>query len=100
MKLDPRGSTVLGEEASRRHLAIVAAASGVGRVAINGDRSPYVIPVNFTVAGGGIIIRLGTGWAAYHLDGAAVTFEADQFEASRALWLERRGRRSRPCRPL
>ena len=82
MKLDPRGSTVLGEEASRRHLAIVAAASGVGRVAINGDRSPYVIPVNFTVAGGGVIIRLGTGWAAYHLDGAAVTFEADQVEAS------------------
>ena len=83
MKLDPRGSTVLGEDASRQRLARVAAASGVGRVAINGDRSPYVIPVNFTVAGGGIVIRLGTGWAAYHLDGAAVTFEADQFEASR-----------------
>ncbi len=83
MKLDPRGSTVLGEDASRRHLATAAAASGVGRVAINGDRSPYVIPVNFTVAGGGIVIRLGTGWAAFHLDGAAVTFEADQFEASR-----------------
>ena len=52
-------------------------------VAINGDRSPYVIPVNFRMVGGGIVIRLGTGWAAYHLDGAAVTFEADQFAASR-----------------
>ena len=82
MKLDPRGSTVLGEDACRRHLAREAAASGVGRVAINGDRSPYVIPVNFTVVGGGIVIRLGTGWAAFHLDGAAVTFEADQAVAS------------------
>lgn len=83
MKLDPRGSTVLGEDACRRHLARVAAECGIGRVAINGDRSPYVIPVNFTMVGGGIVIRLGTGWAAYHLDGAAVTFEADQFAASR-----------------
>jgi uncharacterized protein len=81
--LDRRGSTVLGEEACRRHLASEAAATGIGRVAINGAQSPYVIPVNFTVVEGGIVIRLGTGWAAYHLDGAAVTFEADQFAASR-----------------
>ncbi len=74
---------MLGEDACRRHLASEAAASGIGRVAINGVQSPYVIPVNFTVVGGGIVIRLGTGWAAYHLDGAAVTFEADQFAASR-----------------
>ncbi len=77
VKLDPRGSTVLGEDACRRRLAR-ASASGVGRVAINGTRSPHVIPVNFTVVGGGIVIRLGTGWAAFHLNGAAVTFETDQ----------------------
>jgi hypothetical protein len=81
--LDRRGSTVLGEDACRRHLAREAAASGIGRVAINAAKSPYVIPVNFTVVEGGIIIRLGTGWAAYHLDGAAVTFETDQFVTSR-----------------
>ena len=52
------------------------AASGESRV--NGDQSPYVIPVNFTVVDGGILIRLGPGWAAFHLDGSAVTFEADQ----------------------
>jgi hypothetical protein len=83
VKLDPRGSTVLGEDACRSHLAREAAANGIGRVAINGDRSPYVIPVNFTVVEGGIVIRLGTGWAAFHLDGAAVTFETDQAMASR-----------------
>jgi Pyridoxamine 5'-phosphate oxidase len=82
VKLDPRGSTVLGEDACRRRLEHEAAAAGIGRVAINGDRSPYVIPVNFTVIRGAIVIRLGTGWAAFHLDGAAVTFEADQATAS------------------
>ena len=83
VKLDPRGSTVLGEDACRSRLAREATANGIGRVAINGDRSPYVIPVNFTVVEGGIVIRLGTGWAAFHLDGAAVTFETDQAMASR-----------------
>ena len=69
---------MLGEDACRRHLSRVAAASGIGRLAINGDQSPHVIPVNFTVVDGGILIRLGPGWAAFHLDGSAVTFEADQ----------------------
>ncbi len=83
VKLDPRGSTVLGEDACRRRLARASASSGVGRVAINGSHLPYVIPVNFTVVEGGIVIRLGTGWAAFHLDGAAVTFETDQATAPR-----------------
>ena len=82
MKLDQRGSAILGEDACRDHLAREATASGVGRVAVNGDQSPYVIPVNFTVVDGGILIRLGPGWAAFHLDGSAVTFEADQAKAS------------------
>jgi Pyridoxamine 5'-phosphate oxidase len=83
MKLDTRGSTVLGEEACRRLLERAAASSGVGRIAINGAPSPYVIPVNFTVVEGGIVIRLGTGWAAFHMDGVAVTFEADQASVTR-----------------
>ncbi len=82
MKLDQRGSAILGEDACRRHLAREAASSGIGRLAVNGERSPYVIPVNFTVVDGGILIRLGPGWAAFHLDGSAVTFEADQAEVS------------------
>ncbi len=60
----------------------MAAGSGVGRIAVNGDVSPHVIPVNFTVVEGGVVIRLGTGWAAFHLDGSAVTFETDQAVAS------------------
>jgi len=80
MKLDLRGSAVLGEDACRRHLAREAAASGVGRLAINGEVTPHVIPVNFTMVDGGILIRLGPGWAAFHLDGSAVTFETDQID--------------------
>ena len=83
MKFDPRGSVVLSEDACRRRLEHAAASSSVGRIAVNGPRSPYVIPVNFTVVEGGIVIRLGTGWAAFHLDGVAVTFETDQAAASR-----------------
>ncbi len=83
MKLDPRGSEVLGEDECRKRLANVAAASGIGRIAINGDPSPHVIPVNFRVIKGGIVIRLGVGWAAFHLDGAPVTFETDGAMASR-----------------
>ncbi len=82
MKLDQRGSAILGEDACRDHLAHEADAEGVGRLAVNGDQSPYVIPVNFTVVDGAILIRLGPGWAAFHLDGSAVTFEADQAKAS------------------
>ena len=49
---------------------------------INGAHSPYVIPVNFSLVEGGVVIRLGTGWAAFQLDGAAVTFETDEAMAS------------------
>jgi pyridoxamine 5'-phosphate oxidase-like protein len=83
MKLDPRGSTVLGVDECRRLLTSAAASSGTGRLAMNGAQSPYVIPVNFTVAGGGIIVRLGTGWAAFHLNGVPVTFETDQVAQTR-----------------
>ena len=82
MNLDQRGSAILGEEACREHLASEATASGIGRIAVNGDLSPHVIPVNFTVVDGGILIRLGPGFTAFHLDGSAVTFEADQAKAS------------------
>jgi hypothetical protein len=83
VKLDQRGSVVLSEDECRRHLGDVAASSGIGRLAVNGSRSPHVIPVNFTLVDGGILIRLGTGWSAFHLDGAAVTFEADEADPHR-----------------
>ena len=83
MKFDQRGSGVLSEDACRQRLEQAAVSSSVGRIAVNGPRSPYVIPVNFSVIDGGVVIRLGTGWAAFHLDGSAVTFETDEGAASR-----------------
>jgi nitroimidazol reductase NimA-like FMN-containing flavoprotein (pyridoxamine 5'-phosphate oxidase superfamily) len=83
MKFDERGSVVLSEGACWRELEQAAASSAVGRIAIDRPRSPYVIPVNFTIMEGNILIRLGPGWAAFHLDGAAVTFETDQAAAAR-----------------
>jgi hypothetical protein len=78
VKLDQRGSVVLSQDQCRQHLASASASSGIGRIAFNGSPSPYVIPVNFTVEDGGILVRLGPGWSAFHLDGAAVTFETDE----------------------
>ena len=76
--LDRRGSAVLSEDACLRHLESAATTTGTGRIAINGARSPYVIPVNFTMLEDKLVIRLGKGFAAYSLDGIAVTFEADE----------------------
>lgn len=83
MKVDQRGSVILSEEVCWRRLDQAASSWGVGRIAINGPRSPYVIPVNFTIVGGGIVIRLGTGYAAFHLNGAALTFETDEAAVAR-----------------
>jgi hypothetical protein len=82
MKLDKRGSAILSMEECRQHLERAAASSTTGRIAINGTRSPYVIPVNFSMVAGGIVIRLGPGWAAFHLNGVAVTFEVDTSTAT------------------
>ncbi len=81
--LDRRGSVVLSEDACLRHLEGAATTTGTGRIAINGARSPYVIPVNFTLIEDKIVIRLGKGFAAYSLDGKAVTFEADEVAPTR-----------------
>jgi hypothetical protein len=54
-----------------------AASTTVGRIAVDAVPSPHVIPVNFTVAGKRILVRLGPGWTAFHLDEAECTFEVD-----------------------
>lgn len=80
MSYDQRGSEVIAEEECRRLLELVGAAGQVGRLAINREGSPYVIPVNFSVCDDQILVRLGPGYAAHHLDGETVTFEIDHAE--------------------
>lgn len=53
---------------------------GLGRVAFTTASGLMVLPVNYAIAGGGIVIRTGSGsLIAGHCDGP-VTFEADQFD--------------------
>ncbi len=76
MTTDQRGSRVLDPGECWALLAQVAPSS-VGRIAVNGEPSPHVIPVNFSVTGTSILVRLGAGWTAFHLDGVDCTFEVD-----------------------
>lgn len=81
MTHDQRGSEVIDVEECR-HLLEQAGSSGkVGHLAINREGSPpHVIPINFSVYGQMILMRLGPGFAAHHLDGTRVTFEVDDSE--------------------
>jgi nitroimidazol reductase NimA-like FMN-containing flavoprotein (pyridoxamine 5'-phosphate oxidase superfamily) len=80
MTYDQRGSELLGEDECKRLLASAGASGQTGRVALEREGSPYLIPVNFSYYEGAILIRLGPGFAAHHLDGANVTFEIDDAE--------------------
>lgn len=85
-RLDQRGARVLEPDECHKLLA-QAASSGVGRIAVDDVPSPHVIPVNFSVAGTKILVRLGPGWTAFHLDGAECTFEVDEAPShSRRAW--------------
>jgi hypothetical protein len=77
VSIDQRGARVL-EPIECEKLLAQAASTGVGRIAVDDVLRPHVIPVNFTVADTKILVRLGPGWTAFHLDGAQCTFEVDQ----------------------
>lgn len=77
MSNDQRGSELLSEDECKALLASTGASGKTGRLAIGREGSPYVIPVNFSYHDDVILIRLGPGLAAYHLDGASVAFEID-----------------------
>jgi hypothetical protein len=80
MPFDHHGSAILDEDECRKLLELAGASGQVGRLAINREGSPFVIPVNFSVFDEMILIRLRPGFAAHHLDGATVTFEIDHAE--------------------
>jgi nitroimidazol reductase NimA-like FMN-containing flavoprotein (pyridoxamine 5'-phosphate oxidase superfamily) len=80
MPLDRHGSDVIDEGECRTLLRLAGASGRVGRLAINGEVAPFVIPVNFSVYDETILVRLRPGFAAHHLDGTTVTFEIDHVE--------------------
>lgn len=70
-----------------RLLASAGGAGETGRLAISIDDGPDIIPVNFAVFENEVIVRIGPGAFANHLDQASVAFEVDYAEAySKAGW--------------
>lgn len=64
----------------RRLLAEMARDDGVGRLGIATDRAPVVIPVNFGLSDGRILIRVGTGSSSQAAAGHLVAFEVDHVD--------------------
>lgn len=71
-----RMATLSREECLERLASV-----GVGRLGVSIDALPVVLPVNFAVAGGNVIIRTveGTKLDAA-VSGTVVAFEADQYD--------------------
>jgi hypothetical protein len=80
MPYDQRGSELLSEDECKRLMGSAGASGHPGHLAMEREGSPYVIPVNFSYFEDTIMIRLGPGFADYHLDGARVSFEVDDAE--------------------
>lgn len=62
-------------------------AGEVGRLAISVAGIPYITPVNFSVIDGNVVVQMGTGLFAFHLDADRVAFEVDHVDAgARSGW--------------
>jgi CBS domain-containing protein len=80
--IDQRGSEVLSRRECRRLLAL--AAGGVGRLGYVSDGQPVVIPVNYRMLDGDVLVRIGPGTTAAVLaSGVIVAFEVDEVDPGR-----------------
>jgi transcriptional regulator with XRE-family HTH domain len=82
--VDPKsacwGSTGHLERLSQNECQRLLGARGLGRIAFTAASGLMVLPVNYAVAGGSIVIRTGAGSViAGNADGS-VSFEADHFD--------------------
>ncbi len=83
MWIDAKGSTVLVGPECQRLLAVAAKAGKVGRLAVSTDQAPMIVPVNFSVHDGLLMVRMGTGAMARAVDGRLVAFEVDDVDRER-----------------
>jgi len=87
MWIDDKGATVLPIPECRRLLAVAAKAKAIGRLGIATDQAPIVIPVNFNVREGEIVLRVGSGFFSRAASGQLVAFEADHVDLdNRRAW--------------
>jgi hypothetical protein len=79
MWIDERGSEVLGLAECQQLLAIGAAQHHPGHLGIQEAEAPTVLPVDYTVDGGDILIRVGEGLFG-NIIGKLVAFEVESTE--------------------
>jgi hypothetical protein len=80
MWIDTKGSTVLPASECLRLLAMTAKAGGIGRLGVSTDQAPLVIPVNFTLRDGQVLVRTGKGFVTEAANGHLVAFEVDHVD--------------------
>jgi hypothetical protein len=85
MWIDAKGSTVLPAPECLRLLALSAKAGGIGRLGVATDHAPVVIPINFTLRDGQVLVRVGNGFLTQAASGHLVAFETDHV-GDRTAW--------------
>jgi len=76
MWIDERGSEVLGLAECRHLLAVGATNQLVGHLGISKDGAPLVLPIDYTVYGPDVLIRVGDG-LLQRIVGRLVAFQVD-----------------------
>ena len=82
MWIDAKGSTVLPEAECKRLLAVAAKDDRIGRLGISRDGAPLVVPVNFTLHDGQVLIRVSAGTLSRSAAGHLVAFEVDKVDGA------------------
>jgi len=85
MWIDQRGSEILPVPECLRLLAVAAKEDHVGRLAVTDTEAPLVVPLNFTVHDGGVLIRIGPGRLSELTPGSLVAFEVDRVESDHGI---------------
>jgi nitroimidazol reductase NimA-like FMN-containing flavoprotein (pyridoxamine 5'-phosphate oxidase superfamily) len=80
MWIDGRGATVLPAPECKRLLAVAAKAGWIGRIGVSTDQAPVVVPVNFSLRDGQVLLRVGRGFFAEAAAGRLVAFEVDHID--------------------
>jgi uncharacterized protein len=80
MWIDQRGSEILDRPECLRLLALAAKEDHVGRLAVTDGQSPLVVPLNFILHGGEVLVRIGPGRLSDLVPNSFVSFEVDRVE--------------------
>ncbi len=80
--MDAGGSSVLPGSECMRLLATAANEATVGRIGVPTDRAPVILPVNFVLRRGQVVVRVGAGFLSQQASGRLVAFEVDHVDSA------------------